>query len=232
MGMGAAYAVPNPDRETAMRRLVVLAVALLLASAVPVSAQTVKQSFVHDPPNASQTLWRVDTSDLWYYNSSGTAQFNVDLSTGDVIIQGDISAAGGYKMLYVFAHQGVGTSVDSHAPIAGAIVSASDTSYVYEVKAPWAGSVMGVSLVSSAALTAGDAHVEVTTGTCGATQLTGTGLIAFLASTETETTYDAATQAKGTDTFTAGQCIGADLETGSAFAPIGTDLVVIVYVEM
>ncbi len=209
-----------------MKRIIGFAVALLIASAVPAMAVDI-QIFNH--PGSNTNAWKLTDTTINKYNSSGTSIWAVD-SSGNVTISADIAAAGGYKLAVVFAHQDVGASLDSHVPIAGTHADAQSSGLVFEYKAPWAGSIMGVSLMSGNALTAGDAHVDVTTGTCGST-LTKTGLIAFLASSETETTYDSATQAKDTDTFSAGDCIGVNMATGSALAPTSADMTVIVVLE-
>ncbi|KKN79575.1 hypothetical protein LCGC14_0337790 [marine sediment metagenome] len=209
-----------------MKRIIGFAVALLLASAMPVSAIDIE---VFNHPGSNTNAWKLTDTTINKYNSSGTSIWAVD-SSGNVTISGDISAAGGYKVAIVYAHQDVAVSLDSHAPIAGTVQSGASSGGTTEYVAPWSGSVIGVSFISSSALTAGDAHVDVSTGTCGST-LTKTGLIAFLGSGETETTYDSATQAKDTDTFSAGECIGLVMTTGSAFAPDNGDLTAIVVLE-
>lgn len=216
-----------------MKKIAAMVAVLMLALAATASAERERISYEYDGSN--QDIFKVTDSALYLYNSSGTTVWTVTTSgnvtlTGDITISGDVSAAGGYKMALVFAHEDVGTSLDSHAPVAGTTASTADSDLLRFALAPWAGSITGVSLVASTAVTAGSAHVEVTSGTCGS-PMTYSGFTVALHNAGGQTTYNSNTQAKDTDAFSAGECVGVDMNTSSSFAPVTADLMAIVYVE-
>jgi hypothetical protein len=91
-----------------------------------------------------------------------------------------------------------------------------------EVPTIRSGSVIGIALYTNEARSAGTLTADVTVDG------TKTGLTAVLDdATQTKT----ATQAKDTDTFTAGQRIGVKLTTDGTWAPITADITVTVLVE-
>ncbi|KXH75407.1 MAG: hypothetical protein AM326_03385 [Candidatus Thorarchaeota archaeon SMTZ-45] len=91
-----------------------------------------------------------------------------------------------------------------------------------EVPTIRSGSVIGIALYTNEARSAGTLTADVTVDG------TKTGLTAVLDdATQTKTT----TQAKDTDTFTAGQRIGVKLTTDGTWAPITADITVTVLVE-
>jgi len=89
-----------------------------------------------------------------------------------------------------------------------------DFTNAHEIVMPRAGSVVGIACYGNDAVTANTIDFDVTVDG------TKTGLIAQLNTSETQT--DVATQAKDTDTFTAGQRIGIKWTTHAAFTPDGT----------
>lgn len=97
---------------------------------------------------------------------------------------------------------------------------AGNTEYVL----PYAGSVVGISIASNDARTAGTLTVDATID--GAV----TGLQAILDAANTQ--YKATTQARELDTFAAGQRIGVKITTDAGWLPVTADIVVTVIVEM
>ena len=93
-----------------------------------------------------------------------------------------------------------------------------------EVVMPYAGSIIGISVASNEARSAGTLTVDATKDG------TATGLQAVLDDDPNQYAY--ATQAKDTDTFTAGQRIGVKITTDGDWAPTTADIVVTVIVEM
>ncbi len=89
---------------------------------------------------------------------------------------------------------------------------------------PRAGSVVGVSVYSNAAVTTSTAKVDVTIGG------TATGLQATLDTTNTQAHYN--TQAINTDTVGAGGTIGMKISTGATFAPTTADIIAVAFVEI
>lgn len=84
---------------------------------------------------------------------------------------------------------------------------------------PWSGSIVGVSLALSDAITAGNIDVKVTVG----------GTSVWTAISGHTGSGTAATQDAGTDTFAASDRIGVQLVTSAAFAPTTTDAAVLVW---
>lgn len=144
-------------------------------------------------------------------------------SDGSAILAGltltaDISAAGGFKQPFNFMQSNV--AANQTAVAIDVLGLAGNT----EVVMPYAGSVIGISVASNAARSAGTLTVDATVD--GVV----TGLQAVL--DDDPTTYALNTQAKDTDTFTAGQRIGVKITTDGAWAPVTADIVVAVIVEM
>ncbi|MCK4248663.1 MAG: hypothetical protein KAX15_02680 [Candidatus Omnitrophica bacterium] len=93
-----------------------------------------------------------------------------------------------------------------------------------EIVMPKAGSITGISIASNEARTAGTLTVDITVNG------TVTGLQAVLDGTNTQYHYE--TQARRTDTFSAGDRIGVKITTDAAWLPITADIVVMVLTEI
>ena len=146
-----------------------------------------------------------------------TEQMRID-SDGEVILSGDISGVGGFKQPFSFMQSDVAAS---QSAVALAVLGLTGNS---EIVMPYAGSIIGISIASNDARTAGTLTVDATVNG------TVTGLQAVLDGTNT--TYYSATQAKDTDTFAAGDRIGVKITTDSSWAPTTADIVVAVIIEM
>lgn len=94
---------------------------------------------------------------------------------------------------------------------------------VTEFEMPWAGSIVGIQIVSNEARTADTLTVDAT--------INGTvsGLQAVLDGTNT--THHSSTQAKDTDAFNAGDRVGCKITTGGSWTPTTADIAVTVYVS-
>jgi hypothetical protein len=112
----------------------------------------------------------------------------------------------------------------SQAAVAMNVIETPATSgklLVTEYKMPWDGEILGISILSNAARTAGTLGVQGTVnGTVG-------GPTATLDATNT--THHHATSARGTAPFLAGDRIGAKITTPSGWTPTTADIVVAVW---
>lgn len=196
-----------------MKRLL-LALGLSLALAAPAFAQSDLTVQRFNCPGGNTQCFRVHT---------GTSSMSLTLS-------GDIIAAGGYKVAYTFAHPNysvVGSS-DVQAPIAGsgpATINATGPLYVIP---GYAGSIISVSIVSNTAITATAVHAEAIRwdGTTGQ----ATGLTAVIGSGLAQTTRATATQARGTDIFTASEGVGCRFTRTAGSTPTNAMIACIVTV--
>ena len=140
-------------------------------------------------------------------------------------------AAGGMKVPLFFTQVGVAASQNAVALKlidtawdAGTTDASFDAPANTEVVMPLSGSIIGVSVASTAARTAGTLTVEVTKNG------SGTGLQAQLNATDTQYAY--ATQELDEDTFDAGDRIGVKITTSADWAPTTADIVVMVLVAI
>lgn len=138
--------------------------------------------------------------------------------TGNIQVEGDIYAAGGYKNSFNFAQSNVTASQPAVA--IDVLGLTGNTEYTL----PYAGSIIGISVASNAVCTAGNLTVDATIN--GA----ATGLQVALESV-TNTTYHSATQGVNTDTFSAGDRLGVKITTDAGWLPITADIVVTVIIE-
>lgn len=143
---------------------------------------------------------------------------NIDGRTAEMTLEGDIAATGGYKQPFNFMQSDVAANQTAIAiDVCGL---SGNTEYVMS----YDGSVLGISIASNDARTAGTLIVDVTVNG------TATGLQAQVDGTNTQ--YHSATQAKDTDSFSAGDRIGVKITTDGTWAPVTADIVVTVIVEM
>lgn len=156
---------------------------------------------------------------------------------------GDIWAAGGYKAVFSFAHNDLivlGVS-NTAAPIAGSSRNIVNTpggtgnaaGPLYQ-QPGYAGSIIGVSLASSTALTTGAAHAEATIfrpngGSINRTQLRA--LIAVKTNPQGTDQYNVTTQAKDVSPFTAAEGVGCQLSTSTDLRPQTAVIVCSIIVE-
>lgn len=103
------------------------------------------------------------------------------------------------------------------------VIPSSPVATISEVCMPWTGSIVGISVFSNAARTAGTLTVDAT--------INGTviGLEAELSAAPT--TYDTAVQARAIDVFSATDRIGAKITTAGGWTPTTADIVVAVFVN-
>lgn len=130
------------------------------------------------------------------------------------------SISKGQLVTFLFAQDAI---ADSQAAVAMNIMETTATTStlpVTEYPIPFDFEVIGVSIASSEARTAGTATVDVTING------TVTGLQAALDATNT--TRDTGTQPRGTDVGVAGDRIGVKLTT-SSWTPTTADIAVLVY---
>ena len=92
-----------------------------------------------------------------------------------------------------------------------------------EITLPKGGSIVGISIASNDARTAGTLTVDATING------TATGLQAVLDATNTQ--YHHANQVKDTDTFSAGDRVGVKITTDAGWLPVTADIVVLVLCE-
>ena len=140
-------------------------------------------------------------------------QIDLDISKGQLIplvfMQSDVAVSQTNAQLTVAEVRDVAAVVDDQNAADG-----------YSM--PFAGEVIGISLRSSAARTAGTATVEGMVGTVA------TGLTAVLDAANTQN--KATTQIRGSDRFVAGDVVRARITTDASWAPVTADFAVIVWV--
>lgn len=107
------------------------------------------------------------------------------------------------------------------AEVRDAAATADDQNAADGYVMPWPGEIVGVSVRASAARTAGTLTAE------GMVNAGATGLTTVLNATNTQSAY--ARQARGSDTFAAGDKVGARLTTDGSWAPVTADIVVVVW---
>lgn len=128
--------------------------------------------------------------------------------------------AKGQLVPFLFAQDAIADAQSAVAMNIMETTATTSTLPVTEYVIPWDFEIVGISVVSSEARTAGTATVDATIDG------TVTGLQAALDATNT--TRDTGTQARGLDVGTAGQRIGVKLTTAS-WTPTTADIAVVVY---
>lgn len=202
-----------------MKRALIIASVVVLALAALLEAQTTgindqeTQRFVL--PGTNTTGFRVHAS-------------NAHMSVS--IPRGNIAAMGGYKVAFVYAHgdQSSASLTNSVMPVAGTTRPSDSGSGIAYQRVPFKGSVIGVAIGASTALTAGTATAEATILRAGDVVF-GTGLTTVLSSSSPQ--YNAAQRERDLSTFTAVEAVGCRLTTNAAFAPVTAELVCTVIIE-
>lgn len=206
-----------------MKRALIVAVLILLAAAGLLEAQTTGitdreiQRFVV-PGSANRTGFRVHAS-------------NTAVHMSLTIPAGNIIARGGYKTMVAFAH-GENTKpslTDVAMVLAGSARPTESASGVSYQRTPFAGSIIGVTIGASAALTAGSATAEATWR-----EIDGTVRRSFLTaviSGTAATQFNATAQARGVNAFTASDGIGCQITTSSDLLPVTAEMVCTVIIE-
>lgn len=128
--------------------------------------------------------------------------------------------AKGQLIPFLFAQDAVADSQSAVAMNIMETTATTSTLPVTEYVIPWDFEIVGISIVSSEARTAGTLTVDATIDG------TVTGMQAALDATNT--TRDTGTQPRGADVGTAGQRIGVKLTTAS-WTPVTGDVAVVVY---
>ena len=150
-----------------------------------------------------------------FKNSSQTV-FTIS-SSGDVTVTGDIYAAGGYKNSFNFMQSDVTAGQTSVS--LNVLGLTGNSEYVL----PCAGSVIGISVASNEARTAGTLTVDATVNGIA------TGLQAALDAANT--TYYSSTQNVNTDAFSTGDRLGIVITTSADWAPTTADIVITAVIE-
>ena len=208
-----------------MKRALIVAVLILLAGASLLEAQTTGindreiQRFIL--PGTNTTGMRVHASRV---------HMSLTLPAGNII------AVGGYKVAFSYAHTGnVSVNISNAAmPVAGTAGPQGPTgplaAGVAYQRTPFAGSVIGVAIGASAALTAGSATAEATIRQFD-DAVRATGLTAVIAGTAA-TQFNATAQARGISVFSTTDSIGCRLTTTADIAPLTAEVVCTVIVEL
>lgn len=160
-----------------------------------------------------------NTGDITSTAGAITANTNITADTGDIIATaGDMNAVGGFahQLSYWYQDDVADSQTDAALDMDGNSARA-------EVPTIRAGSIIGIAVYSNEARSAGTLTVDATVDG------TKTGLTAVLDGTNSQTKVT--TQAKDTDTFTAGQRIGVKLTTDGSWAPTTADITVTVLIE-
>lgn len=140
--------------------------------------------------------------------------------SGDVVVQADVDATGGYRILLDGWYQN--NVAASQTGVALSRLSGPDCE-AGGVIVPRAGSITAVAVYSNAARTAGTCTVEVVKN--GA----ATGFTAALNGTNTQ--FAVATAAKDARALAAGDILGVQVTTSSDWAPTTADIRVVIEIE-
>ena len=198
--------------------LIVLVGALWLATPAQAQTDLTRAAIPCLPPNTSTNCWRIH---------SDTTTTNTQ-----VTLLGAVNASGGYKEAFQFAHPNriVINQTNTAVPVAGTSQTIPASAGPTFVAMPYAGSVIAVSVSTSAAITLGGAHAEVVINHAG--NATNTGLIALLDNAG-QTQYNTASQARATSgsVFNAGDRVGCRMSTSSNLAPLTMGVVCTVVVS-
>lgn len=122
-----------------------------------------------------------------------------------------------YKVAHQFYQDNVAASQSAVA------LPTSGPAAVNEIEMPWAGSIVGISVLTNDSWTAGTFAADATING------TVTGLQGVLDTTNSD--HHSATQAKDVDSFNAGDRIGVKLTTDGSWLPETADIIVVVYVS-
>ena len=174
----------------------------------------------------------------FFLPASGTVGYEVHASSSAMGLRlplGDINAAGGYKVAYSYGHGGrvVLGSDGVLVPILGSSSGGgtgnepATAGSTYQ-RMPYAGSVIGVALQSSGAVTSNAAHAEAVI--LSGTTLIATGLLTRIDG-DANTQYNSATQAKDVDTFAVGELVTCRMTVDSGFLPASAILVCTIVIE-
>lgn len=133
-------------------------------------------------------------------------------------LQAEHSVAGKhtFKIAHIFTQDDV---ADSQSAVALLVAGSTPT----EIEMPWAGSIVGISILSNDSRTAGSCIVDATINGVA------TGLQAILNASNAD--HHSAVQAIAVDAFSAGDRIGVDITTDAGWLPVTADIVVVVYVS-
>ena len=150
---------------------------------------------------------------------------NIDVTiapkgSGDVVVQGDVDATGGYRVLLDGWYQN--NVVAGQSGVALSRLTGPDCE-AGGVIVPRAGSITAVAVYSNAARTAGTCTVEVVKNG------SGTGFTAALNATNTQ--FAVATAAKDTRVLAAGDVLGVQVTTSADWAPTTADIRVVIEIE-
>lgn len=137
--------------------------------------------------------------------------------TSTLDVTGDITANGGFYFVLSYADDNITTAQ------AAVAMKNAGSSTVSEIEMPWGGSLTGISINTNESRTAGSMIADPTVN--GSV----TGLTATLDGTNAD--HHSSTQAKDTDTFSAGDRIGIKFTSSADWAPVTADHSVTVYVE-
>ena len=196
-----------------MKRIILAVLLALLVLPTVASAQadlTVDQFFL---PGSNTSGYRV-------HASTTSSHLNVSLPSGAVW------AERGYKEVVRFSHLAATGLTNTNLSIHGQSRLAA-TGGTFQ-RLGYEGSILGVTLTSSAALTAGTATAEPTVQNAGVVR--GSGLTVVL-SAAGPPQYASRIQARGVTTFDSGHEVGCRITTTNDLAPVNAELLCGVTVE-
>ena len=145
---------------------------------------------------------------------------------------GNIIARGGYKTLIAFAHpEATKASLTNVAMVlAGAGLRSSNAGVSYQ-RAAFAGSIIGITLGASTALTTGTATAEATILPFNSTTVQPTGLTVTLDAALATSQFNAEERARGLFAFTGADSVGCRITTAATLAPVTGVLACTVIIE-
>ena len=190
-----------------MKRIILAVLVALLAAPALVAAQTDL------------------TVDQFFLPGSNTSGYRVHASAAHMTVSlphGRITADGGYKTVFQFAHVATASLTNQAIAVAGYGV-------LYQPSTA-TGSVIGVGIAASEPITAGRATARAVVRN-RLNDIMPTRLTVAIGDGERSRRFNAATQARGLDYFDYTMAIGCDLTTTSAITPTNAQLLCSVVVE-
>ena len=181
------------------------------------------------------------TVEQFFLPGTNTSGFRVHASSTEMALTlaGPIRSTGGYKSYIQYSHaeQVVRGASNVAMPIAGtSLGSGSSTGPrilgVVRQRMATTGSIIGIAIASSAALTYGAAHVEATITNIAAGQVNRTEFLAVIGGGLTNTQFATTTRARGRHPFGTGDAVGCNVNVQvDGVRPLTAELLCTLIVE-
>ena len=178
------------------------------------------------------------TVEQFFLPGTNTSGFRVHASSTEMALTllGPIRGTGGYKSYIQYSHaeQIVRSATNVAMPIAGTSMGSGSSPLVVGVvrhRMATTGSIIGIAIASSAAMTYGAAHVEATITNIATGQVNRTEFRAVIGGGLTNTQFATTTRARGSHPFGTGDAIGCNVNVEVIVLPMTAELLCTLIVE-